>query len=290
MQNNGIELENRQDYYLFKANSFHAVYGGKTIKDDFIQDKRIMKDYGVYVVVDGAIHFKQDNLLCSATKGEMLLQFPYIEHGGFKRAYSSFYWFHFTTSTDPIKMTKEEIIEKLNTDIHFFDDLVIIPHKCKLSEYTNITLLINLYLQSLYEKRNQECENSYINLLLSEISRQELIYLDQSKTEIPLKLIQIIEYIDLFFSQDINVKELSKIFGYNSKYLSYLFKKFKNISPKKYLENVRMNHADSILIDTSLNLKEVSSLVGYSDSNQFVKAYKKSRGITPTEFRKNRLK
>lgn len=59
------------------------------------------------------------------------------------------------------------------------------------------------------------------------------------------------------------------------------------ISPGKYLVNVRMHHAKSMLQsgeDTPLEI--IAGACGYSCANYFSKAFKKQTGLTPLEYAK----
>ena len=44
-----------------------------------------------------------------------------------------------------------------------------------------------------------------------------------------------------------------------------------------------------LLKKTNLNISDVAMLVGYTDSNSFIRAFKKLCGITPGNYRKNIL-
>ena len=68
-------------------------------------------------------------------------------------------------------------------------------------------------------------------------------------------------------------------------HLIRLFTANTGISPGKYLVNVRMIHAKSMLQtceDTPLEI--IAGACGYSCANYFSKAFKKNTGLTPTEY------
>ena len=53
----------------------------------------------------------------------------------------------------------------------------------------------------------------------------------------------------------------------------------------EYLKNLRMQKAGELLETTSLNVKEVAAAVGMRDQSHFVRAFKKSYGLTPSQYR-----
>jgi len=68
-------------------------------------------------------------------------------------------------------------------------------------------------------------------------------------------------------------------------YLHRIFKNFTNKSPQEYLLCLRMEKAASLLQNTELRISDVSRSVGYSDPLLFSKTFKKSKGLSPSDFR-----
>ena len=55
------------------------------------------------------------------------------------------------------------------------------------------------------------------------------------------------------------------------------------------VNNLTQEKAKELLLDGSVNIKDVSNSVGYPDSNYFAKIFKKSVGMTPKEYRQKTL-
>ena len=68
-------------------------------------------------------------------------------------------------------------------------------------------------------------------------------------------------------------------------YLSTLFKQQLGITISEYLTDVRIRHAKSLIRSTQYPLSQFARLVGYDDANYFTRIFKKTTGITPTEYR-----
>ena len=56
-----------------------------------------------------------------------------------------------------------------------------------------------------------------------------------------------------------------------------------------YLTNVRMEKAKKLLLTTALSIAEVAEQSGYGDYRVFTKVFKKSEGVTPSQYRRDFL-
>ena len=59
------------------------------------------------------------------------------------------------------------------------------------------------------------------------------------------------------------------------------------MTPGAYLENVRIEHAKRLLLETQYTIQQISDMVGIPDPNYFVKVFKKHCQTTPMKYRMN---
>lgn len=95
----------------------------------------------------------------------------------------------------------------------------------------------------------------------------------------------VIEYIQLHLSMNLNVDELAKKAGLSSPHLSKVFKAETGDTLMTYVAKERCKKAADLLIKTSLPIQEIGAYVGYQDNNYFVKVFKKIMGSTPSIYR-----
>jgi AraC-like DNA-binding protein len=70
------------------------------------------------------------------------------------------------------------------------------------------------------------------------------------------------------------------------------FNKLKNLtglSPVEFIREMRIKRAAQLLEDRKYNITEVTYMVGMNDSRYFSKCFKNTYGVTPSEYRKQRL-
>lgn len=73
--------------------------------------------------------------------------------------------------------------------------------------------------------------------------------------------------------------------------LSCLFKAETGSPPARYLRQMRMQFAATLLVETFLSVKEIMAIVGINDESHFVRDFKRINGMTPMQYRKqNRIR
>ena len=93
------------------------------------------------------------------------------------------------------------------------------------------------------------------------------------------------KYIKENYKRDISAGDVAGILGYSDVYFSKIFKQLFDDTFINYLTKVRIDKAKVLLKDVSFNIKEVGASVGYTDSNYFTKVFKRSVGMSPSEYR-----
>ena len=80
---------------------------------------------------------------------------------------------------------------------------------------------------------------------------------------------------------------LADEFHLSPAYISQLFKNEILVNFSSYLTSIRMEKAKKLLIATSLSIGEISVQCGYGDYRVFTKAFKKTEGCTPSQYRRD---
>lgn len=99
----------------------------------------------------------------------------------------------------------------------------------------------------------------------------------------------ITRYMQQHLSEEISLSVLADEFHLNPQYISQLFKNEIGVGFLAYLTNIRIEKAKKLLLSTALSVTEISSYSGYSDYRVFTKVFKKTEGITPSQFRREFL-
>lgn len=86
------------------------------------------------------------------------------------------------------------------------------------------------------------------------------------------------------------ISALSKMVFLNEQKLKAGFSAKYHMSISEYTTSIKMATAENLLFTTELSIEEISSMLGYNYSGNFIKMFKKIHGKTPLAFRKHGMK
>lgn len=96
-------------------------------------------------------------------------------------------------------------------------------------------------------------------------------------------------YIKAHYMDDISMHNLAHVMNYSDAHFCKLFKQCFKVNFTAYLTEYRIGVAKRMLEDPRLNIKDIGSASGYTDSNYFARVFKRIAGCTPSEYRANIL-
>jgi two-component system response regulator YesN len=97
-----------------------------------------------------------------------------------------------------------------------------------------------------------------------------------------------VDYIKRHFTERITLEEVAKHVYLNPSYFSKIFKNEMKCTFVSYVNQVRIKASKNLLLDISISLTDVSSLVGFEDQSYFTKVFKSATGVTPGKYRESR--
>lgn len=239
---------------------------------------RILLDYELVVVTSGTLYISNEEQQFPISLGEYLLLPPLSPQYGYKSSDCSFYWLHFSTE-HPVRVA---------TDVSCAPDAdeIVIPQSGTLTTVEKMIVLMK-QLQDCVRGYNEQTLNNYMaTTILCELYNQVAAHrIEHNHPKQEQLYNDIVDYIKWRQSEPLKVSQIAAHFSYNEKYLSHLFRKKAGISLKQYMLTQKMELAKFLLTDTNQKINEISFQLGYTDSHNFMKSFKKIVGLTPTEFR-----
>ena len=103
------------------------------------------------------------------------------------------------------------------------------------------------------------------------------------------KIRQGVQYIQQHFREPLNMAVVSNHVSMNYSLFSLLFKQYTGGNFVGYLQKLRIDEAKRLLETTDWRVNEIGRNVGFSDEKHFLKVFKSTVGLSPTEYRKAAL-
>ena len=110
-----------------------------------------------------------------------------------------------------------------------------------------------------------------------------------SETGVPLQKIDLCHKIKNYIywnrTRCLKVSEIADYMGYSSRYLSSVFADITGIGLKTYIDEQQMEAAKELLANSYAGITEISYQLGYKDSHNFSRTFKRITGMSPKDYR-----
>ncbi|MFC1462508.1 helix-turn-helix domain-containing protein [Verrucomicrobiota bacterium] len=96
----------------------------------------------------------------------------------------------------------------------------------------------------------------------------------------------VIQYMHGNFERALKRDELARVACLSPAQFHVVFRELIGKTPGEYLCELRLRHAQQLLITTALQVKEIACRCGYEDPFVFCRFFRRSCGHTPTDYRR----
>ncbi len=101
------------------------------------------------------------------------------------------------------------------------------------------------------------------------------------------RISDVCKYISESYMKDISTRELASLCYLTESHFCRFFKRMVGKSALQYINSFRIERAVVLLRESALPVSEIAEAVGFSDLNYFSRTFKKIKGKTPLEYRKD---
>lgn len=122
-----------------------------------------------------------------------------------------------------------------------------------------------------------------INLLCRVIDQSAPVREGPASNELIQK---VLAYVNLHYTENLHMDELTRLFGVSLSYLSHEFSRFTNRSLYDYILYRRVTLSCQMMMGND-NLNEIAYQCGFNDYSNFLRAFSKVVGTPPSVYRRN---
>lgn len=183
---------------------------------------------------------------------------------------NAFYGYKNTLNEQNKLILKNIIDETRNTFCYPFEKKLIVKKEPLLGGEEMISLYLKMLLIRLLREQIQSKDNNKI-FLDGENYKHDLVGL-------------IIEYMKAHISENLNISKICAHFCYSKSFLCKIFKDVQSESLISYFNRLKIEKAKKMLYSKKFNISQVAENLGFSDPHYFSSAFKKSTGLTPSQY------
>lgn len=219
---------------------------------------RICKDDVLLLVYDGILRFSEDGVFYEIHPGEYHIQkHGSVQEGVLPSESPKYLYVHFYA-----EWTQDSFIAKSGTfDYEYLKNEI---EQMNTLSYSNAPHIIKA--NKFYTILSKLCKNTSGNSIAVKIS----------------------EFISENYQQSISIDMLCKRFSFSKNHIINIFKKSFGLTPIAYLNSVRLNRAEELLISTSESIESISFRCGYQNYSHFYRQFIRKNNISPEGFRKQK--
>lgn len=259
-------VEKPAGYEMPFSETYHDYYGvGYIISGD----RKFITPNMIYMLHAGAVGFTNIELphrsACASTQ-------DYIRYG-----------IRFSPEIiDPIKKAigNDRFSYLFSQPFYFDDDTRAVILKIFQDSYDE-------YLR--YDEMSELVLKGYLSRIVSLVLRKSVTDIRSEPLRINYNetITNAIYYIDTHFRENPSLEQTAAHVHLSPSHFSKLFKATVNCTYSAYLLKTRLQFADTLLIQTDMSITEIALQSGFSNSNYFCDVFRKSHGMSPSQYRKS---
>lgn len=275
--------------------------GNLVSENHFVHPKRNIDSFVLILVIEGTLHITQAQSQYTVLENEFVLLLPNTVHYGHmpSNGHLSYYWVHFYIRDPNYSLYTRRIL--LRNEALFHSELglaspfqldklnsFLIPEYGRIS-FAKRSHLLFAQLLDISKRDNYSATwrcHYALSILLLEVTHEAFQINDFIDTNIPMPVLDIIEWIRTHYNMPLSVASIAEKFNYHPTYLSRMFKKHTGLPVLEYINQTRLSIAKNLLINHALTIYEISKMCGFGDKKHFMKLFKKSESMTPTQYRR----
>ena len=259
-----------REVYLYPLSSGHFRYTG-----GYRNIRRSFDSFELFCVAEGSVELKNHSMTFTAHPGQLVLLDCYSPHSYYSKDGWACYWLHFDGQV--ARAFYRRITEAYGSFLFSLD------------QYSPAFL----HLMNIYEcfRLSRPIDEAGISSQITSILNSILRGAPQVKKDLPAQesVASAVAYISEHFRYPLSLNDLAQHAAVSPFYFTRVFRQETGYTPHQYIINTRIANAKFLLRTTEDSVKDIAIQTGWNSESTFCSAFRKSTGLTPSVYRKNRL-
>lgn len=128
--------------------------------------------------------------------------------------------------------------------------------------------------------------NGDLALFLSVIAKRSDLNVEQEEDKANSHVQKAVDFVRMNYCDPIKVTDIADYVCINRSYLYTLFEQYLHVSPQQFLTLYRITKSLELLHATDYPIESIAFSCGYTDVLVFTKAFKRTKGKSPSTYRK----
>jgi len=233
-------------------------------------------DYQLLYIASGKTHFYINGEDVEVTAGNMVLFLPkqVMHYEYFGKDKPEVYWVHFTGGN----------VKNLLRSYGMRDDMHVFYCGSGL-EYQNHFREIIRELQ-ICRDDYQEMAEIHLRQIFIMIHRYLQTTTRVDNSQMAEEIDEACIYFSEHYNEEISIEEYAQAHNMSTCWFIRNFKQYTGSTPMQYILALRIANAEALLRNTQYNITEVAAIVGYQNPLYFSRMFRKAKGLSPSEYRK----
>ena len=140
---------------------------------------------------------------------------------------------------------------------------------------------------SYYDRIRQCCSLEEYQTYMRDFLATSLQRIRQKRERNDNVVSYVLQYIDEHYANDISLEQIADKLGLSRNYLSTYFREKTGCTFSEYVNERRISQAKQMLLDGKYKVHDIALMVGYQNTNSFIRMFRKKLGVPPGEYRKS---